>query len=222
MTIVHPGVVIADSQKLFARALGLALQRAGGLEVLETSATSGLETIKMIAEFEPRCNLLILDYWIGGMTGPAATRAVLRFSPAPQVVLTGWFHTTVEVKEGFLAGAAAFVSKSARLSDFLELTRRVVQGDSSLYMLDGKGGLQAVPRPQGKGDEAWDRLAALTVREIEVLSLLAFAPVEKVAKQLSISLGTLRNHISNILRKTQARSQIEALDIARRVGLIDS
>ncbi|MGH2771893.1 MAG: response regulator transcription factor, partial [Actinomycetota bacterium] len=132
------------------------------------------------------------------------------------------FHTALEVNEAFQSGAAAFVSKSAGFLDLIEVVRRVISGEGCLYLGGPGEKLEVLPPPESDDDETWRRLMTLTVREIEVLSLLSFAPVEKVARTLSISLGTLRNHISNILRKTGARSQIEAIDVARRVGLIDS
>lgn len=221
MTVSPVSVLIADSQRLFARSLAVALDKAGGFDVLDANPGTGLETIKLLADFAGHCDLVILDYWISGMTGPATTRAIRRSSPAPRVVLTGWFHTTVEVDEGLRAGAAAFVSKGARFSAFLEVIRRVAGADPSLYRVDADGRLQVVPVPEDAGDERWQRMMTLTVREIEVLTLLSYAPVEKVAKQLSISLGTVRNHVYNILKKTQTRSQIEAINVARRLGLID-
>lgn len=221
MMVRAVSVMVADSQRLFARSLAATLDNAGGFEVLDASPVTGLETIKLLSASAAQCDLVILDYWIGGMTGPATTRAIRRTSMAPSVVLTGWFHSVFEVNEALRAGGAAFVSKGAGFSDLLETIRRVAAGDPSLYKVDGEGGLQIVEPPKPDRDEVWERLMTLTVREIEVLSLISFAPVEKVAKELSISLGTLRNHIYNILRKTHSRSQIEAIDIARRVGLIE-
>ena len=217
-------VLVADSQKLFSGALATTLETAGGFKVLEQRPATGLDTIKLLADQAAVCDLVILDYWIARMPGPATTRAIRKLPAPPSVVLTGWFHTPVEVKEASQAGAAAFVSKSAGFAELLEVIRRALAGESFLYRGEGAKGVEALTLapPAGNADEVWSRLMTLTVREIEVLSLLSYAPVEKVAKNLSISLGTLRNHISNILRKTEARSQIEAIDIARRVGLIDS
>lgn len=221
MTVRTVSVMVADSQRLFARSLAATLDETGEFKVLDASPETGLETIKLVSDSSAGCDLVILDYWIGGMTGPATTRAIRRTSVAPNVVLTGWFHTLAEVNEALRAGGAAFVSKSAGFSDLLETIRRVAAGDPSFYKVDGDGGLQVMQPLETEPDEIWERLMTLTVREIEVLSLISFAPVEKVAKEMSISLGTLRNHIYNILRKTHSRSQIEAIDIARRVGLVD-
>jgi len=221
MTLSVPRVLIADLQRLFARSLGMLLAAEGRFQVIEKDLSSGLETVKSVSAAGMGCDLVILDYWIRGMTGPATTRALLRLSEPPLVVLMGSFHTPAETSEAIGAGAAAFVSKSVGISTFLEIVNRVADGESGLYAAGPNGSIEEIKIPSSD-DEIRDRMATLTLREIEVLSLLSFAPVEKVAKTLSISLGTLRNHIFNILRKTEARSQIEAIDIARRHGLIDS
>lgn len=214
-------VLIADLQRLFARSLAILLNGEGKFQAIDEDVSSGLETLKAVAGVASPCDLVILDYWIRGMTGPATTRALLRFSEPPKVVLMGSFHTPSEVNEAFAAGASAFVSKTVGFPTLLEVLEGVAAGRSGLYAPDAGRPIQEIEVPAGAPDEVVERLATLTLREIEVLSLLSFAPVEKVAKILAISLGTLRNHIYNILRKTDARSQIEAIDIARRQGLID-
>ena len=68
-----------------------------------------------------------------------------------------------------------------------------------------------------------DRLPVpITDREIEVLGMLAdmYAPAE-IGRELGISLHTVRNHIRSILSKLQARSQLEAVVVGLRRGLIE-
>ena len=61
---------------------------------------------------------------------------------------------------------------------------------------------------------------ALSEREREVLALLAQgASNREIASRLSITEGTVKNHVSNILGKLQAENRTQAADIARRYGL---
>ena len=58
------------------------------------------------------------------------------------------------------------------------------------------------------------------MREREVLALLAQdASNREIAGRLSITEGTVKNHVSNILGKLQAENRTQAADIARRYGL---
>jgi two-component system response regulator DesR len=61
----------------------------------------------------------------------------------------------------------------------------------------------------------------LTVREIEVLHLVAEGfPIKEIAGKLSLSPGTVRNHVSRIMAKTGARTRIQAIEGAREAGWI--
>jgi DNA-binding NarL/FixJ family response regulator len=71
------------------------------------------------------------------------------------------------------------------------------------------------PTRRGLGSE-------LTPRQNEVLGLIASGLVNKqIAKQLCLSLNTVRNHTQNILYKLQAHSKLEAVATAAREGLIE-
>lgn len=61
----------------------------------------------------------------------------------------------------------------------------------------------------------------LTARELEVLGLIAEGLANgEIATRLYVSLNTVRNHVSRILRKLDAHSKLEALVIADRRGLL--
>ncbi|MFY1670975.1 response regulator transcription factor [Plantactinospora sp. WMMB334] len=68
---------------------------------------------------------------------------------------------------------------------------------------------------------ALSRENPLTEREVEVLEIAAEGwPVVEIASKLSLSAGTVRNHLSRIAGKTGARTRIEAIRIARERGWI--
>jgi two-component system response regulator DesR len=61
----------------------------------------------------------------------------------------------------------------------------------------------------------------LTAREQEVLWVAANgAPVREIAATLSLSAGTVQNHLSRIIGKTGARSRVQAINVAREAGWI--
>lgn len=66
-----------------------------------------------------------------------------------------------------------------------------------------------------------DPAEVLTPREVEVLRLLAAGnSSQDIAGQLTVSLTTVRTHVQNILRKLEVHSQLEAVSLAFRTGLI--
>lgn len=60
-------------------------------------------------------------------------------------------------------------------------------------------------------------------RELQVLSLLAHGLSNKaISRELGISIGTVKLHVQSILRSTNARSRLEAVTNARRMGLLSA
>lgn len=71
------------------------------------------------------------------------------------------------------------------------------------------------------GDEPWERQVRLTPRQREVLALLGEGlPTRAIAAQLAIAEHTARNHVRAVLRALAARSRLEAVACARRLGLL--
>ena len=63
----------------------------------------------------------------------------------------------------------------------------------------------------------------LSAREIQIMKLvMQGCRNNEIANILSISLKTVENHMSNILRKLQARNRTEAVVIAIKFKLLDS
>ena len=75
--------------------------------------------------------------------------------------------------------------------------------------------------PGGTPTADWQPAAALTQRELEVVRLLAEGLSNKqIARRLSVSLYTVKNHVHNILDKLQVQSRHEAADLAHRRRLV--
>lgn len=198
---------------MFAEALAVALE-SPGLLVLGDHPSTGLGAVKAAIAHKP--DVAILDYWLEGMRGPAAARIILKRFPQTRVVLTSWFYTQREVKEAAESGAKAFVPKSFEVSQVV----LALQTKENENAEPPPGARSGAGKPDGEGQRLWESLLSLTIREIEVLGMLSAHSAEHIARTLSVSLGTVRNHIHNILNKTGARTQLEAVDLARSCGLV--
>lgn len=209
-------MLVADPQPLFGEALGTALGLEPDLSVLDLRPKTGLEAVEAVLKAAP--DIALLDYWMEGMEGPAATRVILNKAPAQRIVLLCWFHGAPEIREGVSAGAVAVLSKDVEVPNLAEAIRQVHAGHP---LLGGEETRGAGKRSRGKKDKTWKLLVTLTPRELEILSTLAASGrPEEVAILLSLSPGTVRNHIRNILAKTGARSHLEAVIMARQHGMI--
>ena len=105
---------------------------------------------------------------------------------------------------------------------FRDATKKKQREQFILQMLEEAERLQAAtlpPMPAPTGQSLADEL---TDREREVLALLAQGlNTNDIAKSLSISSSTVRNHVQNILNKLQVHSRLEAVAYAFEHGLVD-
>jgi two-component system response regulator DesR len=214
-------ILIADAQRLFSESLGIALGLQPGLEVLNDHPTEGLGAVEVALARRP--DVAVLDYWMVGMEGPAVARAILKRVPTCKILMVSWLHGPPQVQEALDAGVVGFLPKSLRVQQVVEAIRRAQSGESPVFAEQLRVLLDSIETRANEVDRAAERLGSLTPREIQVLTLLSFGrPIEDVAADLSIAPGTLRTHVHNILRKTGARSQLEALALARHYGLIQT
>ncbi len=103
-----------------------------------------------------------------------------------------------------------FLQPVDRRRDVTELIRRIL-ADSPAPVVDR----------QGQGDPAPGPPVPLTVREVQVLRMLADGTsTREIADSLFISVTTTRNHIQNILRKLDVHSKLEAVSLALRQHLL--
>lgn len=212
-------VLVADGQRLFAEALGRALQQYPDFEVLLQETRSGRDVLE--ASIRRRPDVLLLDYWILEMDGPAVTRELRSRGDAPKVLLMSWIHGPDEVQQALIAGAAGFLPKSVTIDQVAEAIRQALVGHPLVYAPQLAGLFDDMNRRLAETEAIYNAVVALTPREIETLQLLAEGrPTKQIATELSIAPGTLKNLIHNILSKMRARTRVEAVDTARRVGLI--
>ncbi|MGH2670892.1 MAG: response regulator [bacterium] len=214
-------VIVADAQHLFAEALGVALGRYPELEIHNHSPATGLEVIEVATTLDP--DVVLLDFWMVGMEGPPTTRLLGKRAPRSKVLLLSWLHGPQQVEEALEAGAVGFLPKSLTLDQVAGAIRRAHAGESPVYSSELEELVRTIEAREHEVARISQRLLTLTPREIQILTMLSFGePFDDVADKLSISPGTLRTHVHNILKKTGARSQIEAIAMARHYGLIQT
>jgi len=212
-------LLIADTRRLFAEALGIALREYPQFDVIDHYPSHGREVVNVVDLHRP--DIVLLDYWIGEMQGPTVARLIQKRLPACRVVLLSWFLNPTERKRAVEFGVEAVVAKDVEIDELVDVVRR----------LSARGGPTGRERPWvagpgvgavGQADEdvlQLEGLISLTPREIDILTLLAFRPTD-IAATLKISEKTVRHHVQNILGKTRARSAVEAVAMARRHGLL--
>jgi two-component system, NarL family, response regulator DesR len=193
-------VVIAEDQEMVLGALAALLDMEDDITVV-AQARDGRQALEAVREHKP--DVLITDIEMPGVTGLDAASA-LKGSPTRVIIVTT-FARPGYLRRAMEAGARGYVLKARPARELADAVRRIHQG---LRVID-----------PDLATEAWAEADPPTERERQVLRLTAEgASTATVAKQLSLSPGTVRNYLSVAIEKLGATNRIDAVRIARDKG----
>ena len=206
-------VLIVDDHQMFASSLAQALQAEDDLVVVGQAGTLR-DAQRQMAGSAP--DVVLLDHRLPDGEGVDALSALRGARPSARVLMLTATTSDRVLVSAMAAGAAGFIAKTQPLDDVIDGVRAAAHGES---VVSSKLLARLLPRlhrhSAGMG-------ASLTAREHEILVLLAQGlPNSEIAQQLSLSVHTVRNHVSNLSVKLGAHSKLEVLAIAVREGLID-
>lgn len=204
-------VVVIDDHEMVADALALALAQHG-ISVVAQARTLA-EGVPLASGTD--ADVVLLDFRLpDGDALEALERLREPGSLAPVLVLTAVadHRTAVDV---LAAGASGYVTKDLAVVDLVAAIRTVAAGDRVIPP-DLAGALVDRLRAPSGG-----RGAALTPREVDALRLLADGQgIAEIAATLGLTRNTVRKHVQAVLSKLGAHTQLEAVAIARREGLV--
>jgi two-component system nitrate/nitrite response regulator NarL len=208
-------IILVDGSSLFRQAVGGALSRVDGLEVIAESQTAAL-AINDAARTQPDLMLVDGDYFASWL--PAFINDIRDVAPACRVLVLTSEQQLSPLIGALRAGANGYVTKETSLEELVEAAR-VVAGGGIVVPPDMLSPLvRALLNQEGrKTDDAITTLSKLTRRERQVLALLAEGyDKDAIAVELAISPQTARTHVQNILAKLGVHSRLEAAAFARK------
>jgi two-component system, NarL family, response regulator DesR len=192
-------LLIADDQALVRGALAALLDLEPDLEVV-SEVGRGDEVIAAAQASKP--NVALLDVEMPGLDGIEAAAALRAAVPGVRVLMVTTFGRPGYLRRAMEAGAAGFVVKDTPAAQLADAVRRVHQG---LRVVD----------PSLAAETLVAGTSPLTGRESDVLRAARDGgTVADIAKELHLSEGTVRNHLSAAIGKTGARTRAEAARIA--------
>ena len=195
-------VVIAEDQGLVLGALAALLDMEDDIEVAAT-ATDGQDALERILEIEP--DVVLTDIEMPGMTGLELLQILKEKGFPGRVIIVTTFGRSGYLRRALEGGAAGYLLKDAPADELAEAVRRVHQG------------LRAVDPELAA--QAWGEPDPLTDRERQVLKLAGEGlSNSKIAQELHLSTGTVRNYLSEAIGKLGAANRTEAARLARKQG----
>jgi two-component system response regulator DesR len=196
-------LLLADDQALVRGALAALLSLEADLEVV-AEVGRGDEVVDAARRTRP--DVALVDVEMPGLDGISATAALRAALPACRVLVVTTFGRPGYLRRAMAAGASGFVVKDTPARQLADAVRRVASG---LRVVDP--GLAAETLASGD--------SPLTHREADVLRAARDGgTVADVAAALSLSEGTVRNHLSAAIGKTGARTRAEAVRLADERG----
>jgi len=210
-------VLVADTQYLFGDAFASTLQLEPDFKLVEEIPNTGLLCLEAAARHRP--DVVIADYWLHGMGGPAVTMVMRKRLPDTTVILLGWLQLSTQLHGAIASGASGFLPKTTGVAEAIQLIRQAYH-DNKIVFPEAMAHL-VKPRELKEAKEAWNQLSKLTFREIEILrSLGSGLRTEALAGQLDLSPHTVNSYAGSIRRKLGVRTRGEAVALARRYEVI--
>ena len=211
-------VLVADDQSMVRAGFRLLLSRESDIDVV-AEARTGLEAVQQAARFEP--TVVLMDIRMPELDGLEATRRILAADAAARVLILTTFDLDEYVYEALSAGASGFVLKDDPPEQLIAAIRTVAAGDALLSPAVTKRVIRKFVRTSRPS--APDAFDELTSREREVFRLITRGLSNgEIAQTLYISEGTVKTHVTQVLRKLGLRDRVQAVVLAYRTGLFDA
>jgi DNA-binding NarL/FixJ family response regulator len=213
------GVLIADDQALMRAGFRMILEAEPDLEVVGEAA-NGHEAVAEAGRLRP--DVVLMDVRMPEMDGIEATRRLLNGNDDTKVVMLTTFDMDEYVYEAFRAGASGFLVKDVPPEQLVAGIRSVASGDSLLAPSVTRRLIQEyVQRPPGAVRQPPPELARLTVRELEVLRMMARGLSNpEIAAEFFVSETTVKTHVAHVLAKLGVRDRVQAVVFAYESGVV--
>jgi len=212
-------LLIADDHALFREGVNAILKSVPDIEIVGEAGT-GQEAITLASDLTP--DVILMDIQMPDFNGVEATQRILKIQPEVGIIIVTMLEDDDSLFSAMQAGARGYVLKGADKAEMLKSIRAVAEGEA----LFGPGIASRLlnffhDKPaQPKGETPSTAFPDLTDREREILAFIARGDTNaEIAEGLSISLKTVRNHVSNIFTKLQVVNRTQAAIRARDAGL---
>lgn len=201
-------VLIADDHPLFLLGLRTFLEQATNYQVV-AAAGSADEVLRYAVKTRP--DIVIVDLSILRSSRFKLLQQLRELCPGVKVLIMTGYATPENLVNSIRAGAMGYLSKESDPSLLLLALDTIQRGKPWIQREFMEGLLQAITQP----NPGWRQLSQ---RELQVLQLVAQGLSNKeIAQRLKIRPGTVKEHVTRILRKLSLRNRTEASLYALRL-----
>lgn len=210
-------ILIVDDHEVVRIGMRTLLANASGIKIIG-EGSSAAEALEQTNKLRP--DVVLLDVRLPDGSGVEACRSIKAEHPDIRVVMLTSFSDEEAIVGAVMAGASGYLLKQADGERLTQAIRDAAEGESSLD--PRAAGTLITQFRELSAKQAESELAGLTERERKMLALIAEGYTNRaIGEVLHLSEKTVRNHVSQLLRKLgfQRRSQAAAWAGQRRLEL---
>ena len=207
-------ILLVDDHPLVREWLTKLINEEPDFEVCVQTGTAR-EALGLIETLLPR--IVVVDISLDGSSGLELIKDVKAIHPKVDMIVLSMHDEMLYAERAMRAGAAGYIMKREATKKVLDAIRTVIQG--GLYFSNAVNAMLAQKLVQGAGDQPAS-IGSLSDRELDVFRLLGSdldGPV--IARELSISLNTLRTHTKSIYAKLGVTSRRAAVSKGAELNL---
>ena len=198
-------IMIVDDHLMVRDGLKVFLSVYDDIEVAG-EAKDGEQAVALCPQVDP--DVVLMDILMPNMDGPTATERIRADFPSIQVIALTSFAEEELVQRALQAGAISYILKDVHSDKLAQAIREAYQGRGMIDFAAAQVLVQAAQEPPSPDYD-------LTEREHQVLTLMAEGKTnQEIAEALTLSVGTVRFHVSNILSKLGVSNRTEAVSLA--------
>ena len=199
-------VLLVEDQEIVRQGLKVILEQDEKITVTHEAA-NGAEALELVNE-NP-FDLIMMDVRMPKMNGIEATRIIRKKFPKIKILILTTFNDDEYAFQALKEGASAFLLKTANPNKLIEAVHSAMKGGLTLH---DEVAAKVMPRLLQKDKIAEKPLPSieLTDRETLITKLVGEGKTNKeIASELYLSVGTVKNHITNILQKIGLRDRTQ-------------
>jgi DNA-binding NarL/FixJ family response regulator len=213
-------ILLVDDHAVVLRGLNFFLSTQPDFELVG-EAHNGEDALEKVASLEP--DIVLMDLVMPVMDGVEATAQIKKNYPNIKVLVLTSFSDQDHVLPALRAGAVGYLLKDTQPDQLVEAIRGANSGNVQLHpeiTSTLMSHIASTPSRTSDCAPTNDALGALTLREKEVISLIAQGMSNKqIAAALFITEKTVKTHVSSILSKLELVDRTQAALYAVKNGL---
>ncbi len=205
-------VLIVDDHPITRDGLRTALSMSSDMEVVGEVGT-GEDALEAVDRLAP--DVVLMDVRMPGMGGLAATRAIRESHPDTKVILFTVEESRAAIAEAIRAGVSGYLLKDVSAEDLVRAAKMAMEGRAVIHPALTRAFLEETSFVPKGGD------SPLSAREVQILQHIASgSSTKEVARDLGISVHTVKTHLERIFDKLGANDRAQAVAIALRLGVV--